>query len=405
MSQAESLNIRVAAAPPSATFRMMDRVAARLVSGKEVLDLSSGESDFDTPEHVREAAYRAMQAGATRYTQVAGMQSLREAVAEKFKRENGLATDWQQVIVSNGGKQVIFNALAATINDGDEVIIPAPYWVSYPGIVQLAGGAPVEVACTEESGFKLTAPQLEAAITQKTRWLLLNSPNNPSGAVYTAQELRGLAAVLARFPRVMVLSDDIYEHLTYRNGAFATLASVSPELAERVLTVNGVSKSYAMTGWRIGYGSGPRWLINAMVKLQGQQTSGACTISQHAALTALTGPQDFVSKTREVFRLRRDRLVEVVNAVPGLSCSEPDGAFYIFANCKKVLGTTSVDGAILRTDEDIATALLEDAGLATVHGSAFGAPGFLRIGFSYSDETLTRAAAMLRSFFEQLTVG
>lgn len=404
MNEAGSLNVRVAAAPPSATFRMMDRVTGRLASGKEVLDLSSGESDFDTPEHVRAAAYRAMQAGATRYTQVAGMQMLREAVAEKFNRENGLTTNWQQIIVSNGGKQVIFNALAATLNDEDEVIIPTPFWVSYPGMVQLAGGVPVEVPCSEKSGFKLTPAQLEAAITPKTRWLLLNSPNNPSGAVYTALELQHLSAVLARFPRVLVLSDDIYEHLTYRSPAFATLASVSPELSERTLTVNGVSKSYAMTGWRIGYGSGPRWLIDAMVKLQGQQTSGACTVSQHAALAALTGPQDFVSKTRDVFRLRRDRMVEVINSIPGLSCREPDGAFYIFANCSKILGAKSASGAILRTDEDMATALLEDVGLATVHGSAFGAPGFLRIGFSYSEETLNRAAILIRSFFEKLSV-
>jgi aspartate aminotransferase len=296
------LNRNVAEAPPSATFGILDKVMSRLAADLPVLDLSSGESDLDTPEFVREAAKAAIDAGHTRYTQVAGMRPLREAIAAKFQRENGLAADWSDIIVGSGGKQVIFNALAVTLNPGEEVIVPAPFWVSYPGMVQLCGGRPVEVRCGHNSGFKLTPEALEAAITPRTRWLILNSPSNPTGAVYSREELATLARVIARHPGILVLSDDIYEHLLYDGRTYHTLAVVAPEIADRVLTMNGVSKSYAMTGWRIGYGHGPSWLISAMGKLQGQQTSGASTISQHAALAALTGPQDFITSSCVLFQ-------------------------------------------------------------------------------------------------------
>ncbi|WOH63741.1 pyridoxal phosphate-dependent aminotransferase [Bradyrhizobium sp. BWA-3-5] len=392
------LNTNIASAPPSATFRVMDKVAARIAAGQEVIDLGSGESDFDTPEHVRAAAIAAIEAGHTRYTQVAGLRKLRQAIVEKFNRENGLSVTPDDVIVGNGGKQIIFNALAVTLNKGDEVIIPAPYWVSYPGMVQLCGGKAIEVQCGANTRYKLTSAALEQAITPNTRWLIINSPSNPSGAVYSREELRCLAEVLLRHPNVMVLSDDIYEHLLYDDAAFATIAAVEPRLAARTLTMNGVSKSYAMTGWRIGYGVGPSWLISAMSKLQGQQTSGACTISQHAAIAALAGPQEFVAHCRSVFQQRRDRMVRFINNTPGLSCIAPDGAFYVFASCAGLLGRVSRAGTQLSTDEDVAAALLDEAGVATVHGSAFGLPSHIRFGFSYGDETLARACSSIEKF-------
>ncbi len=392
------LNSNVASAPPSATFRVTDKVAQLVASGRDIIDLSTGESDFDTPKHVRNAAVAAIDAGLTRYTQVAGILKLREAIAEKFQRENNLQVDPSNVIVGNGGKQVIFNALAATVNPGDEVIIPAPYWVSYPGMVQLCGGKPVEVFCGPETGYKLTPEALERAITPRTRWLILNSPANPSGAVYSGSELQHLADVLMRFPNIMVLSDDIYEHLIYDGLSFETIASVSPRLTDRTLTMNGVSKSYAMTGWRIGYGTGPSWLVSAMSKLQGQQTSGASTISQHAALAALTGPQDFIKQCRAVFEARRNRIVGFINQTPGLSCIAPQGAFYVFANCSDLIGRASAKGELMKTDEDVVTALLDEAGVATVHGSAFGMPNHIRIGFSYSEATMDRAFDAISHF-------
>ncbi len=315
------LNRHLAAAKPSATYRVMDRVAARRAEGATILSLSAGEPDFDTSDHIREAAIAAIRAGQTRYTQVAGLRALREAVAAKFTYENGLPTDWRQVIVASGGKQVIFNALAAMLNEGDEVIIPAPYWVSHPEIVQLCGIVSVTVVCPAATGFKLTPAALTAAITPRTRWLILNSPSNPTGAVYSRADLATLAQVLLAHPQVMVLSDDIYEHLIFDGLEFATLAAVESRLADQVLTMNGVSKAYAMTGWRIGFATEPVWLIDAMEKLQGQQTSGACTISQHAALAALTGPQDFIATSRAVFQRRRDRVVQLLNAA-GLDCPD-----------------------------------------------------------------------------------
>ncbi|CAG9247995.1 Aspartate/prephenate aminotransferase [Paraburkholderia unamae] len=397
-----ALNRFLAAAKPSATYKVMDRVAARRASGAAVISLSAGEPDFDTPAHICDAAIAAIRGGHTRYTQVAGLRALREAIAAKFQRENGLDVGWRDTLVCNGGKQVIFNALAATLNEGDEVIVPAPYWVSYPEIVQLCGGKSVIVPCGVESGFKLTASALQAVITPRTRWLILNSPSNPTGAVYSRAELRELAQVLLAHPKVLVLSDDIYEHLIFDGLEFSTLAQVEPRLRERVLTMNGVSKAYAMTGWRIGFGTGPRWLIDAMEKLQGQQTSGASTISQHAALAALTGPQDFIARSREQFQRRRDLVVEQLNAAPGLRCEAPQGAFYAFASCAGLIGKTTKAGTHLGDDEAVVNALLDEAGVATVHGSAFGLGPYIRIAYALDDASLLQACAAIQNFCQVL---
>jgi aspartate aminotransferase len=397
-AEIQRLNVHLAAAQPSATYRMMDRVAERRATGAQVISLSAGEPDFDTPAHVREAGIAAIQAGHTRYTQVAGVRALREAVAAKFRNENGLEVGWQDTIVCSGGKQVIFNALAATLNLGDEVIIAAPYWVSYPEMVQLAGATSMIVPCGEETGFKLTARALAQAITPRTRWLILNSPSNPTGAVYSREELKALAKVLLAFPHVLVLADDIYEHLIFDGARFHTLAQVEPHLAQRTLTMNGVSKAYAMTGWRIGFATGPRWLLEAMEKLQGQQTSSACSVSQHAALAALSGPQQFVSETRAVFERRRNAMVESLNATPGLRCATPGGAFYAFASCEGLIGRTTAGGTRLMSDEDVALALLEEANVAVVHGSAFGLGPYIRIAYALDDASLGDACRAVREF-------
>lgn len=378
----DRLNVHLASAQPSATYRMMDRVAARRAAGAKVISLSAGEPDFDTPVHVCDAAIEAIRGGQTRYTQVAGLRALREAIADKFNRENGLDVTWADTIVCSGGKQVIYNALAATLNAGDEVIVPAPYWVSYPEMAQLCGATPVIVPCGADVGFKLTPEALDRAIGPRTRWLILNSPSNPTGAVYRRDELAALAEVLLAHPHVLVLSDDIYEHLTFDGAAFFTIAQVEPRLKARTLTMNGVSKAYAMTGWRIGFGTGPRWLLDAMEKLQGQQTSGASSISQHAALAALRGPQDFIAESKAVFEARRDRMVALLNDTPGLHCDVPGGAFYAFASCEGLLGKTTPAGTRLRTDEDVALALLEEADVAVVQGSAFGLGPYLRIAYA-----------------------
>ncbi|MDC7699443.1 pyridoxal phosphate-dependent aminotransferase [Vogesella indigofera] len=392
------LNKHLATAKPSATYKVMDRVAALRAAGINIISLCAGEPDFDTPQHIRAAAIAAINGGHTRYTQVAGTRALREAVASKFRRENGLDVQWQDTIVCSGGKQVIFNALAATLNEGDEVIVPAPYWVSYPEIVQLCGARPVVVACGHDSGFKLTAATLAAAITPQTRWLILNSPSNPTGVVYGRDELLALAQVLLDQPQVLVLADDIYEHLLFDGQPFFTLAQVEPRLQARTLTMNGVSKAYAMTGWRIGYATGPRWLLQAMEKLQGQQTSGACAISQQAALAALTGPQDFITRSREVFETRRDRMLRQLNATPGLSCARPGGAFYVFACCEELLGKTSPAGKLLASDEDVALALLNEAGVAVVQGSAFGLAPYIRIAYALDDAALQQACTAIGEF-------
>lgn len=397
------LNRFLAEARPSATYRVMDRVAARRAAGAKVISLSAGEPDSDTPAHVREAGIAAIHAGHTRYTQVAGLRALREAIAAKFQRENGLDVDWRDTLVCSGGKQVIFNAIAATVNEGDEVIVPAPYWVSYPEIAQLCGARPVVVPCGAESGFKLTPQALEAAITSRTRWLILNSPSNPTGAVYSRAELKALAEVMLAHPRVLVLSDDIYEHLVFDGIEFFTIAQVEPRLRERVVTMNGVSKAYAMTGWRIGFGTGPGWLIEAMEKLQGQQTSGACTISQHAALSALTGPKDFIEQSRAIFQRRRDLVVELLNQAPGLHCEVPRGAFYAFASCEALLGKTTEGGTRLDTDEAVVNALLDETGVATVHGSAFGLGPYFRIAYALDDASLRQACEAIKHFCSALS--
>ena len=394
----ERLNTRLAHAQPSATYRIIDRVATRRAEGAQIISLCAGEPDFDTPEHIRQAGIDAIRNGHTRYTQVAGVRALREAVAQKFRRENGLAVTWQDTIVSSGGKHVIYNALAATLNDGDEVIVPAPYWVSYPEMVELCGGTARIVPCSGEDGFKLTPAALDAAINPATRWLILNSPSNPTGAVYSQQELRALADVLLAHPHVLVLADDIYEHLLFDGQTFHTLAEVEPELAPRVLTMNGVSKAYAMTGWRIGFATGPRWLLAAMEKLQGQQTSGASAISQHAAIAALSGPQAFIQQSRAVFERRRDLVVSFLNNTPGLECARPCGAFYAFASCAGLLGRTTPAGTRLQTDEDVAHALLDEANVAVVHGSAFGLAPYLRIAYALDDDALLQACEAIRRF-------
>ena len=397
----QRLNQRLASAQPSATYRIMDRVAERRAQGATIISLCAGEPDFDTPAHVRAAAIQAIEAGHTRYTQVAGVRSLREAVAAKFRRENGLPVTWADTLVCSGGKQVIYNALAATLNEGDEVIVPAPYWVSYPEMVQLCGGQTRIVTCDAE--FKLTPALLAAAITPHTRWLILNSPSNPTGAVYSRAELQALAEVLLANPHVLILADDIYEHLIFDDQAFFTLAQVEPRLAARTLTMNGVSKAYAMTGWRIGFATGPRWLLEAMEKLQGQQTSGACSVSQQAALAALEGPKDFIGQSRAAFQGRRDLLVEQLNATPGLECATPAGAFYVFANCAGLLGRTSAGGRVLHTDEDVAHALLDEANVAVVPGSAFGLAPYIRIAYALDEASLLAACKAIRGFCEAVS--
>ncbi|MFJ1251192.1 pyridoxal phosphate-dependent aminotransferase [Cupriavidus sp. CuC1] len=400
---AQRLNENLASAQPSATYRMMDRVAAKRASGAKVISLSAGEPDFDTPVHICDAAVDAIRQGHTRYTQVAGLRALREAVAAKFRRENGLDVDWRDTIVCSGGKQVIYNALAATLNEGDEVIVPAPYWVSYPEMVQLCGAHPVVVSCDADVGFKLTPAVLAAAIGPKTRWLILNSPANPTGAVYTRGELAALAEVLLAHPHVLILSDDIYEHLTFDGERFHTLAAVEPRLAAHTLTMNGVSKAYAMTGWRIGFGTGPRWLLEAMEKLQGQQTSGASSISQHAALAALDGPQAFIAQTRRVFEARRNLMVELLNETPGISCAVPGGAFYAFASCAGLLGRRTPAGTLLNTDEDVALALLDEANVAVVHGGAFGLAPYIRVAYALDTESLRQACQAIQRFCAALS--
>ena len=398
----QRLNQRLACAQPSATYRIIDRVAERRAQGAKIISLCAGEPDFDTPEHVREAAIHAIEHGHTRYTQVAGVRSLREAVAAKFRRENGLDVTWQDTLVCNGGKQVIYNALAATLNEGDQVIIPAPYWVSYPEMVQLCGGEARIVTCEANTGFKLTAAALAEAITPRTRWLILNSPSNPTGAVYSREELQALAEVLLANPHVLILADDIYEHLIFDDQAFHTLAQAEPRLATRTLTMNGVSKAYAMTGWRIGFATGPRWLLEAMEKLQGQQTSGASSISQQAALAALEGPKDFIRESRAAFQGRRDLMVELLNATPGLECVSPAGAFYAFASCAGLIGRTSAGGRALLTDEDVAHALLDEANVAVVHGSAFGLGPYIRIAYALDNASLRKACEAISTFCSAL---
>ncbi len=378
---------------PSATMAMTQMARDMRASGRDIIGLSAGESDFDTPVHIGEAATKAIKDGKTRYTAVDGIPELKQAISDKFKRENNLDYSTSEINVSPGGKPVIFNALAATLNPGDEVIIPAPCWVSYPGMVQLLGGKPVVVPTHAAAHFRLSAEALEAAITPKTKWLMLNSPSNPTGSAYRAEDLLALGEVLRRYPHILILCDDIYEHLIYDNFAFVTMASVVPDIKHRVLTMNGVSKAYAMTGWRIGYAGGPDWLIKAMAKYMGQTTSNPASISQWAAEAALTGPQDFITRARTAYDTRRRDVVAAINNIPGLSCRLPEGAFYAFFDCSDFTG----DG-LFRDDTDFAMALLENTGVALVPGSAFYAPGHIRLSYAADPELLKEACRRLKAF-------
>ena len=396
------LSDSLARVKPSATIAVSQKARDLKAAGRNIIALASGQPDFDTPDNIKRAAFDAITRGETKYTAVAGITELREAVVGKFKRENQLDYTVAQTIVSSGGKQVIANALMATVNPGDEVIVPAPYWVSYPELVALCGGSVVFANTSRANNYKLTAAELEAAITPRTKWLLFNSPCNPTGAAYTREELQSLAAVLVRNPHVWILSDDIYEHLTYGDFKFATPAQIAPELYERTLTMNGVSKAYAMTGWRIGYAAGPLQLIKAMEKVQGQTTSGASSVSQWAAVEALTGPQDYLDMSRKVFQERRDLVVGMLNDAQGLDCPVPDGAFYVFPSCRNLIGKRTESGGVIRTDEDFVSALLEAEGVALVHGSAFGQGPNFRLSYAAATEELREACTRVQRFCSTL---
>ena len=384
---------------PSPTIAVTDKARALKAAGRNVIGLGAGEPDFDTPDNIKEAAIKAIREGrASKYTQVDGIAELKAAVARKFKVENGLDYKTSQITVGAGGKQVLYNAFMATLNPGDEVIIPAPYWVSYPDMVLLAGGTPVEVVCRMENGFKLSAAQLEAAITPKTKWFLLNSPSNPTGAAYSRAELKALTDVLVKHPQVHVMTDDMYEHLTYDNFEFFTPAQVEPSLYERTLTINGTSKAYCMTGWRIGYAGGPEPLIKAMAMVQSQSTTNPAAVSQWAAVEALTGPQDFIAKHNVVFKERRDLIVSMLNQANGLKCPTPDGAFYVYPSCAGTIGKTSPSGKKLATDEDFVTELLEAEGVAVVQGTAFGLGPAFRISYATKTEDLEEAGRRIQRF-------
>ncbi len=383
---------------PSATIAVTDKARELKAAGRNIIALGAGEPDFDTPDNIKEAAIRAIREGKTKYTAIDGIPELKAAIAAKFKRENGLDYKLEEISVGTGGKQVLFNALMATLNPGDEVIIPAPYWVSYPEIVALAGATPVTVATSLASGFKLTAQALEKAITPKTKWLILNSPSNPSGATYSEAELKALTAVLMKHEHVWVLTDDMYEHIVYDGFRFTTPAQVEPALKARTLTLNGVSKAYAMTGWRIGYGAGPTMLIKAMAKLQSQSTTNPSSISQWAAVEALNGPQDFIPKNIETFRQRRDLILSLLNQAKGISCSRPEGAFYVFPSCEGTIGRTTAGGKTIGSDQEFVTALLEEEGVAVVQGSAFGLAPFFRISYATSNEALEEAGTRIQRF-------
>ena len=388
---------------PSASIVANQRARELAAQGRDVIALSSGEPDFDTPEHIKQAAAAAMAAGKTKYTPVAGIPELRKAIRAKFLRENDLDYGLDQIIVGTGGKQVIANALLATVDPGDEVIVPAPFWVSYPEIVALCGGIAIVAPTSADDGFRLTPETLEGLITAKTKWLILNSPSNPSGAAYGREELKRLTDVLERHPHVWVLTDDIYEHLIYGGQPFATPAQVAPALKERTLTVNGVSKAYAMTGWRIGYAGGPRDLIKAMDTIQGQFTSGPCSIAQWAAVAALDGPQDGLAVRRRAFEARRDLVVGMLNQAKGLHCLVPEGAFYVFPSCEKLFGLRTATGQVIASDKDFAAELLDAEAVAVVHGAAYGSPGHFRISYAASTEQLEEACRRIQRFCNSLS--
>ncbi|WP_425041157.1 pyridoxal phosphate-dependent aminotransferase [Primorskyibacter sp. S187A] len=392
------LSDALARVQPSLTIAVTTKAAELKAQGRDIISLGAGEPDFNTPEHIRAEGRAAIEDGRVKYTAPDGIPELKDAIVRKFARDNGLTYARAQITVGSGGKQVLFNAFKATLNPGDEVIIPAPYWTSYPDMVALCGGTPVVVEAGIETAFKLTPEALEAAITPRTKWMLFNSPSNPTGAGYSWDELKALTDVLLRHPHVWVLTDDMYEHLVYDDFTFCTPAEVEPQLYERTLTVNGVSKAYAMTGWRIGYAGGPKMLIDAMRKVQSQSTSNPCAISQYAAVEALDGPQDFLKTNAALFEARRDLVVSMLNQINGVSCPVPEGAFYVYPSIKELMGKTSPGGTQIETDEDFAAALLEEEGVAVVFGAAFGLSPAFRISYATSEEALTEACTRIQRF-------
>jgi aspartate aminotransferase len=387
---------------PSPTIAVTQKARELKASGKDIIGLGAGEPDFDTPENIKQAAIKAIKNGDTKYTAVDGTPALKDAIINKFKRENNLEYQANQITVGAGGKHVIYNAMMATLNEGDEVIVPAPYWVSYPDIVLLAGGNPVILECNQKQGFKINPSELEKSITKKTKWIILNSPSNPTGACYSEKDIREIAKVLEKFPHVYILSDDIYEHVTYENFEFFTIAQVE-SLKNRVLTMNGVSKAYSMTGWRIGYAAGPSEIIKVIAKIQSQSTTNPSSISQAAAVEALNGTQDFIKERANSFQERRDFVVKVLNEINGIECLNPDGAFYVFPNCKGLIGKKDSSGNVLKTDTDFVQSLLENSGIAVVQGSAFGLEGFFRISYATSMENLKKAMERIDSFCKSLS--
>ncbi len=387
---------------PSATMAVTQKARELKAAGKDIIGLGAGEPDFDTPENIKKAAIQAINDGDTKYTPVDGTPELKKAIKAKFKRENNLDYELDEISVGTGGKQIIFNAFAVSLNESDEVIIPAPYWVTYPDVVNYFNGKPIFVQCGEESGFKITPQQLENTINQSTKWFILNSPSNPTGSCYTKNELLELANVLKKYPHVNVMTDDLYEHLIYDDNEFHTFASIAPELKERILTLNGVSKAYAMTGWRIGYAGGNASLIKAMGKLQSQSTSNPTSISQAAAVEALNGDNSFIAERAKVFKGRRDFLINEFTSMNGITCRVPEGAFYVFPSCKGVIGKVDESNNKITNDEEFTTSLLEHAGVAVVQGSAFGLEGYFRISYATSDENLKNACVRMRDFLNKL---
>ena len=383
---------------PSPTIAVTNKARELKAEGRDIIGLGAGEPDFDTPDNIKAAAKRAIDEGKTKYTAVDGIPELKEAICRKFARENGLTYKPNQITVGTGGKQTLYNALMATLNPGDEVIIPAPYWVSYPDMVLLAGGTPVPVVAGIETAFKLTPAQLDAAITPKTKWFIFNSPSNPTGAGYSRDELKALTAVLMKHPHVWIMSDDMYEHLVFDDFEFVSPAQVEPGLYDRTLTCNGVSKAYAMTGWRIGYAAGPVELIKAMGTVQSQSTSNPCSIAQYAAVEALNGPQDFLAENRKIFQRRRDLVVSMLNQAKGINCPRPEGAFYVYPDISGCIGKTSAGGARIENDEAFATALLEETGVAVVFGAAFGLSPNFRVSYATSDAALEEACGRIQAF-------
>ena len=386
---------------PSPTIAVTQKARELKASGKDIIGLGAGEPDFDTPDNIKQAAIKAIKDGDTKYTAVDGTPVLKDAIVKKFKRENNLEYQTDQITVGAGGKHVIYNAMMATLNEGDEVIVPAPYWVSYPDMVLLAGGNPVILECNEKQGFKINPSKLEKSITKKTKWIILNSPSNPTGACYSEKDIREIAKVLENYPHVHILSDDIYEHVTYEGFKFFTIAQID-SLKDRVLTMNGVSKAYSMTGWRIGYAAGPTEIIKAIAKIQSQSTTNPSSISQAAAVEALNGTQEFIKERAIAFRERRDFVVNSLNKIKGIECLNPDGAFYVFPSCKGLIGKKDSSGNVFKTDTDFVQSLLENSGIAVVQGSAFGLEGFFRISYATSMENLKKAMDKIKFFCESL---